>query len=213
MKSMTWPADDFIPTRYSLLSRLQNWDDHESWRDFFNTYWRLIYSFALKSGLTDAEAQDAVQETIISVARNIQKFQRDRQLGSFKGWLRNLARWRIADQLRKRTNAAYPTLYRDETDSPEQTLAELPDSAAAEAVWEAEWRENLMNVALTNVRSRVKEEHYQMFDLYVVKQWSAGRVARTLEVSMGQVYLAKYRVGSLIKKEVRRLETSEITIT
>ena len=68
-------------------------------------------------------------------------------------------------------------------------------------------------MALTNVRSRVKEEHYQMFDLYVVKQWSAGRVARTLEVSMGQVYLAKYRVGSLIKKEVRRLETSEITIT
>ena len=205
--------NDFLPTRLSLLARLKNWDDNEGWKRFFDTYWRLIYGTAIKAGLSDAEAQDVVQETVIAVAKKMNEFKYDPALGSFKGWLRNLARWRIADQLRKRTNAAYPTLYRDETDSPEQTLAELPDSAAAEAVWEAEWRENLMNVALTNVRSRVKEEHYQMFDLYVVKQWSAGRVARTLEVSMGQVYLAKYRVGSLIKKEVRRLETSEITIT
>lgn len=212
MKSMTWPADDFIPTRYSLLSRLQNWDDHESWRDFFNTYWRLIYSFALKSGLTDSEAQDAVQETIISVARNIQKFKRDPTLGSFKGWLRNLARWRIADQLRLRTNVAGRPMDMAETDATEPDPAELPDSAAAEAIWENEWRVNLMKVALASVKSMVREEHYQMFDLYVIQQWPASRVARTMEVSVGQVYLAKYRVLALIKKAVRTLETSEIQI-
>ncbi len=95
--------EDLLPTRYSLLSRLQNWGDEESWRLFFDTYWRLIYSVALKSGLTESEAQEVVQETIICVAQNIQKFKRDRRLGSFKGWLRNLTRWRIADQLKKRT--------------------------------------------------------------------------------------------------------------
>jgi hypothetical protein len=95
MKPMTSRSEDFIPTRYSLLSRLQDWDDQDSWKDFFDTYWRLIYSIALKSGLTAAEAEDVVQETIISVAKNIQKFKRDRTLGSFKGWLRNLTRWRI----------------------------------------------------------------------------------------------------------------------
>ena len=96
---MTLLAHNLIPTRYSLLSRLQNWDDQDSWKVFFDTYWRLIYSVALKSGLTESEAQDVVQETIISVAKNIQKFKRDRGLGSFKGWLRNITRWRIADQL------------------------------------------------------------------------------------------------------------------
>src|SRR5579863_9045498 len=104
MKELTSLSDDFIPTRYSLLSRLRNWDDQESWQDFFNTYWRLIYSFALKSGLTAAEAEDVVQETIISVAKNVEKFKRDRSLGSFKGWLRNLTRWRVADHLRRRAN-------------------------------------------------------------------------------------------------------------
>src|SRR6266850_763402 len=94
--------ENLLPTRYSLLSRLHNWDDQESWKDFFDTYWRLIYGLALKSGLTEEEAQDTVQETVISVAKHIEKFNRDPAKGSFKGWLRNIIRWRIADQLKKR---------------------------------------------------------------------------------------------------------------
>ena len=60
---------EFIPTRASLLSRLKNWDDQDSWKDFFDTYWKLIYAAALKSGLSDAEAQDVVQDTVVSVAK------------------------------------------------------------------------------------------------------------------------------------------------
>ncbi|MDR3457335.1 MAG: sigma-70 family RNA polymerase sigma factor [Verrucomicrobiae bacterium] len=209
---MPLPAEDFIPTRYSLLSRLQNWDDQDSWKDFFDTYWRLIYSVALKSGLTEAEAQDVVQETIISVSKNIRKFKRDRQLGSFKGWLRNLTRWRIADQLRKRTRVAPAEMAVAADDVTGWETAQIAESVGPESVWEDEWRVNLMKVALENVKRRVKEEHYQMFDFYVVKEWPVAKVARTLGVSAGQVYLAKFRVGALIKKEIRRLETCEIPI-
>jgi RNA polymerase sigma factor (sigma-70 family) len=208
-QTMTLPPEDFIPTRYSLLSRLQNWDDHDSWKDFFDTYWRLIYAVALKSGLTETEAQEVVQETIISVAKNIQKFKRDRQLGSFKGWLRNLTRWRIADQLRKRTRVAPQEREAVEAASAVWSPAGIAEAAEAESVWEHEWRANLMQVALENVKGRVKEEHYQIFDFYVVKQWPVAKVARTLGVSTGQVYLAKFRVGALLKKEIRRLETRE----
>jgi len=209
MNTMT-SAEDFIPTRYSLLSRLQNWDDQDSWKEFFDTYWRLLYSFALKSGLTDAEAQDVVQETIIAVAKNIQKFRRDRELGSFKGWLRNLTRWRIADQLRKRTRVSQEDTCTATNDAPDWEAAEIPASAEAELVWENEWRANLMKVALENVRHRVKEEPFQMFDFYVVKGWPVARVVRTLGVNAGQVYLAKFRIGALVKKEIRRLENSEL---
>ena len=203
-------TEDFIPTRYSLLSRLQDWDDQDSWKDFFDTYWRLIYAVARKSGLTETEAQDVVQETIISVAKNIQKFKRDRELGSFKGWLRNLTRWRIADQLRKRTRVGPDEFEVAGAEFSGFDVTEIPDSTEAESVWEDEWRVNLMKVAMENVKRRVKEEHYQMFDFYVVKQWPVAKVARTLGVSAGQVYLAKFRLSALIKKEIRRLETSEI---
>ena len=47
-------AEELIPTRDSLLSRLKDRHDDESWRDFFNTYWKLIYGVARKAGMTDA---------------------------------------------------------------------------------------------------------------------------------------------------------------
>jgi RNA polymerase sigma-70 factor (ECF subfamily) len=202
--TMSLQTEDFIPTRYSLLSRLQNRDDQDSWRDFFETYWRLIYSIALKSGLTEAEAQDVVQETIICVAKDVEKFKRDRSLGSFKGWLRNLTRWRIADQLRKRE----PATPAGNADASPADMAEVADPAddRLERIWEEEWQSNLMAAAAERVKPRIREEHYQIFDLNVVRQWPASRVAKTLGVNIAQVYLAKHRVLALIKKEIRLLE-------
>src|SRR2546428_7095250 len=97
----TTTAPEIIPTRQSLLNRLKNWDDKTSWKDFFDTYWSLIYGVARKAGLNDSEAQDVVQETIISVARKIPEFTYDPAVCSFKTWLMKMTHWRIIDQFRK----------------------------------------------------------------------------------------------------------------
>jgi len=206
--SMTLMVEEPISTRYTLLSRLEDWDDQDSWKDFFDIYWRLIYSVALKSGLTEAEAQDVVQETIISVANDIQKFKRDRALGSFKGWLRNIIRWRIADQLRKRTRAGREDEFETGAELPRPDVAEIPDPAGdtAESIWEEEWQANLLKAAMETIKPRVKEEHYQIFDLYVIKRWPVRKVARALGVNVGLVYLVKYRISALLKRQIRRLE-------
>ena len=57
---------DSIPTRQSLLARLKDVGDQESWRDFFDTDWRLIHATALKAGLTHTEAQEVVQEVMMA---------------------------------------------------------------------------------------------------------------------------------------------------
>ena len=199
-------TEEFIPTRYSLLSRLQDREDNESWKEFFDTYWRLIYSVARKAGLTETEAQEVVQETVISVAKDIEKFRRDRRLGSFKGWLRNLTRWRIADQLRKRTRLAEDPEAGDTGGGAGLSKAWEGADEQAEARWEEEWQANLLQSAIERVKKRVREEHYQMFELQVVREWPVRKVAETLGVSAAQVYLAKHRVSALIKKEARALQ-------
>ncbi|HOW68925.1 MAG TPA: sigma-70 family RNA polymerase sigma factor, partial [Verrucomicrobiota bacterium] len=93
--------EDLIPTRWSLLTRLKNWEDHDSWHVFFNTYWRLIYCVARKAGLSDSAAQDVVQETLLTVARKLPEFKTNPEAGSFKGWLMQITRRRIIDQWRK----------------------------------------------------------------------------------------------------------------
>src|SRR5436189_3527810 len=96
-------------TRKSLLSRLKNCDDQESWRDFFDTYGKLLYGLARKSGLSDAEAQDAVQETLMAVAKEMPDFKYDPARGSFKGWLLEITRRRIANQVRRRAKHRHAT--------------------------------------------------------------------------------------------------------
>jgi RNA polymerase sigma-70 factor (ECF subfamily) len=206
---MAQKPDDLIPTRRSLLIRLKNWEDQESWKDFFDTYWRLIYAVAVKAGLTDAEAQEVVQETVIAVARKMQEFKYDPGIGSFKGWLLHTSQWKISDQLRKRQREAGAFGRRHETTTRTSTVGRIPDPAGfdLEAIWDREWQRNIFDAAIEKVKRQVKARQYQIFDLYVIKQWPVQKVARTLGVNVGRVYLAKHRISALLKNEMGKLES------
>jgi RNA polymerase sigma-70 factor (ECF subfamily) len=62
---------------------------------------------------------------------------------------------------------------------------------------------------LARVKSQVSPKQYQIFDCYVIKQWDAGEVQKKLNVSMAQVYLAKHRVGAVLKRELAKLEEED----
>ena len=192
-------------TRESLVGRLVNLDDRVRWQEFFDTYWRLIYSVARKAGLTDAEAQDVVQETVITVSKNISKY--ERAAGSFKGWLLHITRWRIADQFRKRLPRGAGG--RDRTRAGTATIERIPDPDGVDLdkAWQEEWQQNLLAAAMERVKRKVDARHYQIFDCAVVKQWSASKIAKELGVNIAQVYLVKHRLAGMLKREVKAIES------
>ncbi|HEX3623991.1 MAG TPA: sigma-70 family RNA polymerase sigma factor [Verrucomicrobiae bacterium] len=201
-------SDETIPTRTTLLERLKDWRDNPSWQEFFDTYWKLIYGFAIRSGLKEVEAQDVVQETMLSVAKHIPNFKYDRNVGSFKHWLLNMTRWRITDQIRRREN--YAVTVNDEQGTETQTgpankVAD-PASLDLDALWEAEWEKNLLESAVNKVKRHIDPEKYQIFDLLVNKEWPAQKVADAFGMSVNHVYVAKHRVTELIKEEIEKLK-------
>jgi RNA polymerase sigma factor (sigma-70 family) len=206
------PDGELVPTRRSLISRLRRWDDHESWRDFFNTYWKLIYSVAIKAGLSDQEAEDAVQETVISVAKKMGEFKYDPTVCSFKGWLMRVTRFRIIDQMRKRQPARDPQRFIRPDFDYEKALEQVadPSSLDLESTWDAEWRKNLVDVAMQRVKHRVNAAHYQIFYWYAVKGVRATEVARMTGTNLPQVYIVKQRVSRLVKDEIQKLEQKEL---
>jgi RNA polymerase sigma factor (sigma-70 family) len=200
-------SEELIPTRDSLLNRLKDWQDDASWRDFFNTYWKLVYGVALKAGLTEQEAQEVVQETVITVSRRIAEFKYDPAICSFKTWLLNLTRWRIIDQIRKRPPAGAGYLQFDHN-ARTATIERVPDPAGfdLETVWNKEWEQQIILTAVQAVKRKVNPEQYQIFHLCVFKEWPVGKVIRELGVSATRVYLAKHRVSALLKREIKALE-------
>ncbi|HXC98620.1 MAG TPA: sigma-70 family RNA polymerase sigma factor [Verrucomicrobiae bacterium] len=209
---MKQPDNELIPTRASLLNRLKDWQDNSSWQDFFRVYWKLIYGVARKSGLTDAEAQDVVQETLISVAKHMPTFKYDPSIGSFKAWLLTMTRWRIIGQFRKRRpmeeHGSLPGNSTMRTDAVEA----LPDPNALDVnqVWEAEWQTNLVNAAVEQLKLRTDPQRFQIFDFYVNKEWPPEKVAGRFGVSVDQVYQVKHRLTEAIRVEVERLQ-NEVT--
>ena len=219
---MTDEPNEFLPTRHSLLARLKDWEDQTSWREFFDTYWKLIYAVALKAGLSDAEAQDVVQETVLTVAKRVGDFKAQPD-GSFKGWLLQITRRRIADQFEKRSKvgvqaSACPEVspgadppkrgLQHEEETRTSTIHRVPDPASfdLEACWEEQWQRGLLDAATERVKNQVSPKQYQMFELYVLREWPVKKVAQTLGVSATQVYLAKHRVGRLLKNETAKLQ-------
>lgn len=195
--------DDWLATRQSLLSWLRAQVGSEGWRAFFDTHWRLLYVMARRSGLTEPEAQEAVQETIRSVCRQLAEFHADPRKASFKVWLMQMTRWRITDQFRKRlpevrrpealASASAPSLSRGPAG---------PILGGFEALWEEEWSKHLFAAALERVKAKVKPKHFQIFDLYVLRKWPLAKVTALLGVNAGQVYLTKHRLTALLKREI-----------
>lgn len=200
-------AGSLVPTRDSLLSRLRNCEDQEGWREFFETYWRLIYKVAREAGLEDSQAQDVVQTTFIYLSRRMPKFHYDRARGSFKAWLLRVTRSRIS-VLRRGLGAGEAALHEFDPEEEDTSRWEsIPDPSAdvLEEIWQREWEQNIIQSALRRIRVKVSAQQLLIFEMAVLRGVPLNQVARTMEVSLMQVYLARHRVGKFFKAEVGRL--------
>lgn len=194
--------DPLPPTRRSLLSRLKDWDNEDSWRQFFDIYWRLIYDLARKAGLSDAAAQDVVQETVLAAAKQLPTFKYVRAKGTFKGWLMQLTRRRIADALRQQYRQGAPAGPEDSESRREAGVNEF------EVLWDSEWHTHLTETVLARVKVRTNPLHFQAFELLTVQGWSPVETGRALKLNLAQVYLIRSRLRRLVREELSRLEDS-----
>lgn len=186
---------DYNKTRTTLVVGLKDLEDQRVWNRFFETYWKLIYHAALKAGLKDSDAQEVVQETVISVTKNIESFDYDRSKGSFKGWLMKTTKWRITDQFRKLQKK-----HARECEDSYEMLENLPaDLSEVDNYWEDNWQKELLSAAFERVKGEVKPIYYQVYDLLIRKEMKPKDISSALGIKTDQVYLAKHRVEKTLK--------------
>lgn len=197
-------GDELIPTKASLLGRLKNSKDQASWQEFFDTYSDLIYGVARKAGLNEEDARNVLEATMGSVAEHMPKFKYDPEIRSFKSWLQQLIRLQIISRTLKRRPSA---------SAPARGTAAVESASSAKALdqmWDAEWKKNLLNAAVANVKRRLDPKKYQIYDLRVNKQLAAEKVAAAMGLSVEEAEAAKEKIAGMIQAEVKRLEEKMI---
>jgi RNA polymerase sigma-70 factor (ECF subfamily) len=194
-------------TRASLLVRLRDGRDHEAWRQFVELYAPVVYGFARKRGLQDADAADVMQEVLRSVAGAAGRLNYDPARGSFRGWLYTVARNKIFNFL----EAGRHRIGRGSGDSAvREKLEAQPESewGLAES-WDEEYERTLAGVAMRRVQAEVQPATWQAFWQTAVEGRAAREVGAALGLSPGAVYVARSRVLARLKEEVQRLREDD----
>ena len=194
-----------LETRSSLIQRLKATINGESWEEFFHTYWELIYNVARRAGLSEADAQDIVQETILKVHNSLDRFEYNRKRGTFKGWLRTVTRSRLNDFFKKQQRRPALNQPLEEAADELQNL-EDPEGPEIEKIWDEEWNRNLIQAALSRTKKLSSPKQFQIFKCHYIDEWTVRETCRTLGVNAAQVYMAKQRVGKIFREAVETLQ-------
>lgn len=185
-------------TRDSLIFRLANPDDASAWQLFLTIYEPMLYRLARRWGLQDADAHDLVQEVLLAVSRSIESYERREGAGGFRSWLAQIARHKFADLLTRRKKQAVGS---GQTDV-HLWLSQLPDKSAGTSRWDLELRRELFQWAADVVCRASQERTWEAFRRTAIEGQPIGVVAEQLGLSAGQVYLARSRVMSRIRRAV-----------
>ena len=199
------PEAPLLETRSSLIQRLKATINGESWEEFFHTYWELIYNVARRAGLSEADAQDIVQETILKVHNSLDRFEYNRKRGTFKGWLRTVTRSRLNDFFKKQQRRPALNQPLEETADELQNLKD-PEGPEIEKIWDEEWNRNLIQAALSRTKKLSSPKQFQIFKCHYIDEWTVRETCRTLGVNAAQVYMAKQRIGKIFREAVETLQ-------
>jgi RNA polymerase sigma factor (sigma-70 family) len=195
-------------TRSSLLEAIKDPENSLAWQRFSDLYAGIIRNAARRAGLREDEIEDVVQIVLIEVSNKIRNFDYDRSKGKFRGWLCTLAARRAIDKFRKRQRAEEKMSHRHPADNRKTTLMnreEDMDESGVERFMDKEWKRAFYDLTLQGVRKRVTADQFQLYDAYVLKEWSVEKVSKTFGVTPNQIYIAKTRVGKIAQEEGERV--------
>lgn len=199
------PVDDSPLTRASLLVRIRDGSNHSAWQEFIQLYGPLVYGFARKRGLQDADAADLMQDVLRSVSSAIGRLDYDRNQGTFRGWLFTITRNKIFSFLSARR--IRPQGSGDTTTN--KLLDTHPDGDDGSQAWELEYQRRLASIAMEQVKGEFQESTWKAFWLTAVDGMAVPEVARQTGLSAGAIYVAKSRVLARLKEEVEALQRQE----
>lgn len=184
-----------------LIEAVRDWRDDEGWQRFYALYAPGIRAHAKTSGLSEAEAEDVVQETMVKVARYLPKFEYNRTVCRFRTWLNQIVNQRIFEALHRRRKHLFSAASLDEL----REVLHASEAPTSDPVAQAEAERSLLEACLARVRARTRPKHWQIFEANAIHGMRAEKVSKLHRTSAANVWVIRHRVVRALRCEWRAL--------
>ena len=187
-------------TRHSLILRLRNRQDAEAWHTFVEIYEPIVFRMMQRAGLQPTDAIEQTQEVMTAVAQAINRFEPDPNRGRFRTWLYRVARNILADYWRQTVRAPVTGVNTTDLVDWEEEL---------ESTFDPEYQRQVLIVAARRVKTQVNSTTWQAFWQTTIEQRPVEQVAEELNISAGNIYVAKSRVMKKLQDAARSFLKSD----
>lgn len=193
--------EDQYQTRATLIQRVQNQQDEQSWDEFVQVYRRYIYAIIRSMNISEHDTEDILQQVLINLWNSLPKMDYEK-INRFRSWLSTVTKNCVTDFIRKRTREAN----RLEKASKDHTLTYLKAIRLPEidSIAEREWEIHLTNMALVNIEPLFSGKAVNAFRL-TLQGKSVEEIARELDLKENSVYRLKNRVKERLIQEIKHL--------
>ncbi len=196
---------DSIPkTSLTLLHRLQKTEtDEHAWGEFVDRYGPQMHRWCRKWIRQDADAEEIVQNVMLTLARKFREFQYDSSRGRLRGWLRTLVYNAWYDFAAGKKAAGIGS-------GDSQIIHGLLDQIEARddliQRLEQEFDLELYEIARETIQASVSPRTWEAYWLTAEEHLSPSEAAARLNVSVATIYSGKSEVLSRLREEIDRLE-------
>jgi RNA polymerase sigma factor (sigma-70 family) len=201
LEGFTVAEEDQYQTRATLIQRVQNQQDEQSWAEFVHVYRRYIYAIIRSMNISEHDTEDILQQVLINLWNSLPKMDYEK-INRFRSWLSTVTKNCVTDFIRKRTREAK----RLEKAGQDDTLTYLKAIRLPEidSIAEREWEVHLTNIALENIEPLFSGKAVDAFRL-TLKGKSVEEIAKELDLKENSVYRLKNRVKERLIQEIRHL--------
>lgn len=189
-------------TTTQVLEDLRDANDAMAWEQFRDHFYPIVSGFARRMGLSEANAEDAAQETMMAFLKAFRDGRYDRERGHLSNWLFGLAK-RVLLDFRKRLK---PELLIADRTSGTSFWNAMEDEDAVRNTWTTEWRRMVLARCVEKVRREMDPRVFEAFELYALSETPVELVAKKLNMTRNAVYIAKSRVLSRLRQLEQEFE-------
>jgi RNA polymerase sigma factor (sigma-70 family) len=177
-----------LTTSPSLLERVRQPQDRASWQRFVQLYTPLLFHWAHRAGVHDAE--DLVQDVFTVLVKELPAFQYDPSR-NFRAWLKTI----LMNILRKKLRRP----------APGPLAADVPGPEAVSELENEEYQQRLLARAMELMQTDFAPATWKCFWECEVNGRAAADVAQQLGLKVGAVWVNKSRVLARLRAELAGL--------